>query len=88
MQTAGPARRANVSPMPSLAHFRADDPESLVDASLACPMCLRAPAASSLHGESTDGEVRCVCSGCGHAHSLELSDFQFLRLSLAGCPSG
>jgi hypothetical protein len=65
------------------ARFRADDPDALVAASLACPLCL--------HGESVDWDasldgydpsVECSCGRCEMEWRVYLTPEQALRLSL------
>ena len=48
------------------ARFRADDPDALVTASLACPVCLQADEVS-WEGvlEGYDPSVQCRCPSCG-----------------------
>ncbi|MDQ6822011.1 MAG: hypothetical protein ACR2L9_13640 [Solirubrobacteraceae bacterium] len=65
------------------ARFRTDDPDSLVIASLACPICLRSQQVdweASLDGH--DPSVQCECPGCGECWSVYLAPQQALRLSL------
>jgi hypothetical protein len=65
------------------ARFRADDPDALVIASLACPICL--------HGESVDWDaaldgydpsVECSCPHCEESWRVYLTPQQALRLGL------
>ena len=65
------------------ARFRADDPDPLVRASLACPFCLC--------GEEVDWEaaldeydpfVECRCSRCEQRWRVYLAPLQALRLGL------
>jgi hypothetical protein len=65
------------------ARFRADDPDVLVTASLACPICLRSDEVrwdASLHGY--DPSVQCHCPSCQHSWRVYLAPQQALRLGL------
>jgi hypothetical protein len=65
------------------ARFRADDPDVLVTASLACPICLACDAVSwdaSLDGY--DPSVECRCPSCEHSWRVYLAPHQALRLGL------
>jgi hypothetical protein len=65
------------------ARFLAGDPDVLVAASLACPLCLdSADVAWRARLEGYDPYVRCECPSC-HAHwSVYLTPEQALRLGL------
>ena len=66
-----------------VARFRPDDPDALVRASLACPLCLRFDAVSwdaALDGY--DPSVRCECAACQREWSVYLAPEQALRLHL------
>ena len=64
------------------ASFYDTDPDALVEAALACPLCLHAvdwrPA-----GAGSEAAVECRCRHCGHARTVALSGAQSLRLLLA-----
>ena len=65
------------------ARFQADDPDSLVIASLACPICLRSDQVrweAALDGH--DACVQCECPGCAERWSVYLAPQQALRMSL------
>ncbi len=65
------------------ARFRADDPDVLVTASLACPVCLRADGVrwdAALDGY--DPFVECRCPSCDHSWRVYLAPQQALRLGL------
>jgi hypothetical protein len=67
------------------ARFRTDDPDLLVLASLACPLCLRSEQVrwqAALDGY--DPSVQCLCPDCGERWSVYLAPQQALRLSLIG----
>jgi hypothetical protein len=79
-------RRANIGSIVSLAdiaRFRPDDPDALVHASLACPMCL---CADDVEWEGTlqgyDPSVRCRCPSCELRWRVYLAPEQALRLGL------
>jgi hypothetical protein len=65
------------------ARFRPDDPDALVQASLACPVCLRSDAVEwegSLQGY--DPSVQCRCPSCSQKWRVYLAPEQALRLGL------
>jgi hypothetical protein len=65
------------------ARFRADDPDVLVTASLACPVCLRGDGVrwdAALDGY--DPFVECRCPSCDHSWRVYLAPQQALRLGL------
>jgi hypothetical protein len=64
------------------ARFRADDPDELVLASLACPICLSGEIEWALEGEGYDPSVECVCRHCERAWCVYLTPQQALRLTL------
>lgn len=71
-----------------IAHFRPDDPDALVNASLACPFCLRAETIEwdgSLQGY--DPSVRCWCPSCEQRWRVYLAPEQALRLGLMPVPA-
>jgi hypothetical protein len=72
--------------MPALAdtaRFRPDDPDELVLAALACPICLSGTAVEwRLEGEGYDPSVECVCHLCERAWCVYLTPQQALRLTL------
>ena len=65
------------------ARFRATDPDALVSASLACPICL---AVGGVDWDGTldghDPSVDCRCSRCGQSWRVYLAPQQALRLGL------
>jgi hypothetical protein len=65
------------------ARFRADDPDELVSASLACPLCLRYEEIE-WHAALTDYDpsVECRCPHCDERWRVYLAPHQVLRLSL------
>ncbi len=64
------------------ASFRGDDVPCLVEASLACRVCLSGKIEWGLRVEHWDAEVRCHCLNCGDSRSVSLTDEQALRLAL------
>jgi hypothetical protein len=66
-----------------VARFRADDPDALVTASLACPICLRSEEVeweAALDGY--DPSVQCRCPTCQEHWRVYLAPQQALRLGL------
>ncbi|MGI8946045.1 MAG: hypothetical protein ACR2GL_07410 [Thermoleophilaceae bacterium] len=64
------------------ATFRGDDVTALVEASLACRMCLSGEVDWSLRAEDWDAEVECRCRGCDDVRTVSLTGEQALRLSV------
>jgi len=65
------------------ARFRANDPDALVVASLACPVCLRSDSVDwdgNLDGY--DPSVECTCTCCEEEWRVYLTPQQALRLGL------
>jgi hypothetical protein len=65
------------------ARFRADDPDELVSASLACPLCLcseHVQWAAALDGY--DPSVECCCPSCDTRWRVYLAPQQALRFGL------
>lgn len=72
-----------------VARFRPDDPDALVTAALACPLCLRAEGVrwrDSLEGY--DPSVRCQCPSCQARWRVYLTPEQALRLGLMHAHAG
>jgi hypothetical protein len=66
-----------------VARFRADDPDALVTASLACPICLRSEEVeweAALDGY--DPSVQCRCPTCDERWRVYLAPQQALRIAL------
>ncbi len=66
-----------------VARFRADDPDALVTASLACPICLRSEQVvweAALDGY--DPSVECRCPNCEERWRVYLAQQQALRIGL------
>lgn len=65
------------------ARFRSDDPDALVSASLACPVCLRSDGVEQGAAlEGYDPSVECGCPRCGVRWRVYLQPQQALRFSL------
>lgn len=67
------------------ARFLANDPDPLVVASLACPICLAAEEVEwkgALEGH--DPSVECLCHRCEESWRVYLAPQQALRLGLMG----
>lgn len=64
------------------ANFRGDDQICLVEASLACRVCLSGQIDWSLRVEDWDHEVVCHCRACGDERVVSLTGDQALRLAL------
>jgi hypothetical protein len=65
------------------ARFRPDDPDALVTASLACPICLRSEEVcweAALEGY--DASVECRCPACEERWRVYLAPEQALRFGL------
>ena len=70
-------------PLADIARFRADDPDELVLASLACPICLSGAAVDwRLDGEGYDPSVQCVCNRCKQGWRVYMTPYQSLRVGL------
>jgi hypothetical protein len=73
----------SIAPLVDIARFRPDDPDTLVHASLACPVCLRGDDVEwegSLQGY--DPSVQCRCPSCSEKWRVYLAPEQALRLGL------
>jgi hypothetical protein len=65
------------------ARFRTDDPDELVTASLACPICLRSDhVAREAALDGYDPSVECRCPRCEESWRVYLEPQQALRLAL------
>jgi hypothetical protein len=64
------------------ANFRGDDEPCLVQAALACRMCLSGAVAWSLEVDEWEAQVECSCRDCGHRRVMSLNSQQALRLYL------
>jgi hypothetical protein len=78
-----------MSPLADVARFRPGDPDALVQASLACPLCLRSEAVHWTGAlEGYDPSIRCECAACQQEWNVYLVPEQALRLGLmAGRPA-
>ena len=71
--------------MPALcetAVFRGDDAPCLVEASLACRVCLSGEIEWSLRASDYKADVECRCLSCGDRRTVFLTGDQALRLAL------
>ena len=80
-----PRRRHSrrIALLADIARFRPDDPDPLVAASLACPLCLCTDAVEwdpALEGY--DPSVRCRCPSCQERWNVYVTPEQALRLGL------
>ncbi|MGI9081687.1 MAG: hypothetical protein ACR2FZ_05325 [Thermoleophilaceae bacterium] len=64
------------------ASFRGDDATPLVEASLACRICLSGEIDWALRVDEWDAEVECRCRGCDDMRTVSLTGEQALRLSV------
>jgi hypothetical protein len=65
------------------ARFRSDDPDELVAASLACPICLRSePVEWEAALDGYDPSVECHCPSCEQRWRVYLGPQQELRFGL------
>jgi hypothetical protein len=66
-----------------VARFRPEDPDILVQAALACPVCLRTQDVEWLDSlEGYDPSVQCRCPSCQTRWWVYLAPDQALRLGL------
>lgn len=61
------------------ATFEPTAPQAIVEAALACPVCLQP---SHWQNPANDHVLHCTCVACGHVHEVELSGPQLLRLTV------
>jgi hypothetical protein len=69
--------------MNDAARFLPDDPDELVAASFACPVCLHRATYTRLAAYYDEPEATCACLPCGCGWEIALSAVQMLRLTLA-----
>jgi len=74
----------NMGTLTDTARFRADDPDTLVTASLACPLCLRSESVElrAAFDDGYDPSVECSCPRCEVRWRLYLEPQQALRFAL------
>ncbi|MBV9167616.1 MAG: hypothetical protein JO321_09960 [Solirubrobacterales bacterium] len=66
-----------------VARFRPDDPDVLVSAAFACPVCLRSEQVRITPAlEVYDPHVDCVCPSCSERWLVYLDPQQALRIGL------
>jgi hypothetical protein len=72
-----------VAVLADTARFRADDPDALVIAALACPICLHSDQVEwSAALQGYDPSVQCRCARCKERWPVYLAPHQALRLAL------
>jgi hypothetical protein len=72
-----------MSRLADTARFRTDDPDELVMASLACPVCLCSGAVAwELEADGYDPSVECFCESCEQPWRVYLTPDQALRVGL------
>jgi hypothetical protein len=72
-----------------VARFRPDDPDALVSAALACPLCLRSEKVRfTAVLEGYDPRVDCVCPSCRERFKVYLNPQQALRFGLLTARAG
>jgi hypothetical protein len=69
------------------ARFRADDPDPLVIAALACPLCLRSDVQWAAALDGYDASLECRCPRCQERWRVYLAPDQALRFSLMSAAS-
>jgi hypothetical protein len=78
-----------IAPLADVARFRPDDPDALVWASLACPVCLRGDGVGWTGAlDGYDPSIRCECAWCQREWSVYLVPEQALRLGLMAARAG
>jgi hypothetical protein len=74
---------APIAPFTDTARFRPDDPDELVCASLACPLCLGSEQVRwEAALDSYDPSVECHCPACERSWRVYLAPLQTLRVGL------
>lgn len=77
-----------MSELADVARFRPDDPDPLVAAALACPVCLtERDVECEDRLEGYDPSVRCRCPSCQTRWRVYLTPEQALRLGLMHAPA-
>jgi hypothetical protein len=72
-----------MSGLTDTARFRVDDPDELVQASFACPLCLHGDEVEwELGGDGYDPSAQCLCRRCEQSWSVFVTPDQALRLGL------
>lgn len=80
----GSREAVGITLSPDTARFRPDDPDELVEASLACPLCLCSDDVvwEAAFDDGWDPSVECRCPRCEERWRVYLDPFQTLRLSV------
>jgi hypothetical protein len=73
-----------MSSLHDAARFHASDPDAVVAASLACPVCLYRPSTVFLPDD--DGTASCRCRACDLVWTVSLDLGQSLRMRVAAPP--
>jgi hypothetical protein len=77
-----------IAQLTDIARFRPDDPDELVTASLACPICLCTDEVQWEGAlEDYDPSVQCRCPTCQERWRVYLAPQQALRLGLMHAPA-
>lgn len=72
-----------------VARFRPDDPDALVQASLACPVCLCSDGVAWTGAlDGYDPSIECECAACQRRWNIYLVPEQALRLGLMAARAG
>jgi transcription elongation factor Elf1 len=72
-----------LAPLADVARFTAQDPDAVVAASFACPICLHGEdVACDVSLDGYDPSVSCECPECGASWRVYLTPEQALRLGL------
>ena len=73
----------SVSLLADTARFRTNDPDELVIASLACPLCLHGDDVEwELDADGYDPSAQCLCRRCEEPWRVYMTPYQALRLGL------
>jgi hypothetical protein len=79
----GPVHPARVSPSADVARFAPGDPEAVVAASFACPLCLGVDCDVLVHAAPGCSQATCSCRRCPGDWTVALDPAQLLRLTVA-----
>jgi hypothetical protein len=71
-----------LAPLADVARFTAQDPDAVVLASFACPICLHGAVDPDVSLDGYDPSVSCECSECDATWRVYLTQEQALRLGL------
>lgn len=79
----GAGHPRSVSPLADVARFAPGDPEVVVAASFACPLCLGADCDVLVHASPRRSVAACSCRSCPADWTVALDPAQLLRLTVA-----